>query len=1065
MDFELRKAKTLSSLAAPLPDKSPKGSIDAPIAPFLDVINLHSSFFTTSSCSGRISILRQPGESLKPNPDDDKINPRRSKKKAGGGGWIFVSHEPADPEAVVDLLFKSPAARSAVEMEGAEGGNLVFRFEPLIVAVECKDVMAAQELVATAIACGFRESGITSMHKRVMVSIRCSIRLEVPLGQVGLIMVSPEYVRYLTGIANEKMEANRRRTDSFFHVLQDKVLPGSAKTLIHSSEKTQARVAGERNLLDFEANQRNVVSKKLQAEREQLQSPNRHNVLNSVENKGMHRLSLSVVSLTILGEPIEKLFLWGHSANPLINNGVKEVIIFGGFGGIGNHARRNYTLLLDTQSGHLKEVDAIGSPSPRVGHTSTAVENILYVIGGRGGPMQIFDDVWAFNTTEKRWTLLECIGHTFRPRHRHATAAIGAKIYAFGGLNNEVIYSCMNVLNTETLDWINASIYGELPSARHSHSMAAYGTHLLMFGGHDGQKALGDLYSFDTKTSIWKRVKTTGRAPSPTFSHSMFVYKDFVGIIGGCPLTQHNEELSLLNLINKMWINVSINSFDRVIWIRSSTSVIDDELIIVGGGASCYAFGTKFSYPMKMSLNLASIEDTYSCGVNEESVTCSAMEGQHISQLNGSKLQDRSTALWPYLEADLSNNEHGIYSDPKNLALQVKKKHAKLVKDVLKKFGWMDLTKKVYHSFDGLHICLPISREFYNLYQKESLNSKEKAIDLCIENVLLKNFSVNGVSISMALDIFSSCKASIIIDDTSYDKRIPSTPQKVMREMVSSLLTEKGLPLRMLEELPVRWERLGDITVLPVSSFSDPRWDSIAEELWPIVAKSLRALRLARQGRILPTETRDSTLEILVGDSGWVTHQENGILYSFDATKCMFSSGNLSEKLRMACQDCSNEVIVDLFAGIGYFVLPFLVKARAKLVYACEWNLHAIKALRHNIHANSVADRCIILEGDNRVTAPEGVADRVCLGLLPSSECSWRTAVKALRAQGGLLHIHGNVKDSEEKSWMDYVVESIGRIAVSEGLLWDVSVQHVERVKSYGPHIRHIVADIRCKNL
>ncbi|KAK8943172.1 tRNA wybutosine-synthesizing protein 2/3/4 [Platanthera zijinensis] len=26
----------------------------------------------------------------------------------------------------------------------------------------------------------------------------------------------------------------------------------------------------------------------------------------------------------------------------------------------------------------------------------------------------------------------------------------------------------------------------------------------------------------------------------------------------------------------------------------------------------------------------------------------------------------------------------------------------------------------------------------------------------------------------------------------------------------------------------------------------------------------------------------------------------NGILYSFDATKCMFSSGNLSEKLRMA---------------------------------------------------------------------------------------------------------------------------------------------------------------------
>lgn len=76
----------------------------------------------------------------------------------------------------------------------------------------------------------------------------------------------------------------------------------------------------------------------------------------------------------------------------------------------------------------------------------------------------------------------------------------------------------------------------------------------------------------------------------------------------------------------------------------------------------------------------------------------------------------------------------------------------------------------------------------------------------------------------------------------------------------------------------------------------------------------------------MPTGTRDSTLELLVGDNGWVTHHENGILYSFDATKCMFSSGNRSEKLRMARLYCENETVVDLFAGIGYFVLPFLVK-------------------------------------------------------------------------------------------------------------------------------------------
>ena len=41
---------------------------------------------------------------------------------------------------------------------------------------------------------------------------------------------------------------------------------------------------------------------------------------------------------------------------------------------------------------------------------------------------------------------------------------------------------------------------------------------------------------------------------------------------------------------------------------------------------------------------------------------------------------------------------------------------------------------------------------------------------------------------------------------------------------------------------------------------------------------------------------------------------------------------------------------------------------------------------------------------------PRYVADRVNLGLIPSSEPGWRTACLALRSQtGGILHIHGNV--------------------------------------------------------
>lgn len=37
--------------------------------------------------------------------------------------------------------------------------------------------------------------------------------------------------------------------------------------------------------------------------------------------------------------------------------------------------------------------------------------------------------------------------------------------------------------------------------------------------------------------------------------------------------------------------------------------------------------------------------------------------------------------------------------------------------------------------------------------------------------------------------------------------------------------------------------------------------------------------------------------------------------YEFDVTKCMFSAGNITEKLRVSQFDCRGETVVDLYAG------------------------------------------------------------------------------------------------------------------------------------------------------
>lgn len=887
-------------------------------------------------------------------------------------------------------------------------------------AVECVDVAAAQLLVSLAIKSGFRESGITSVSKRVIVGIRCSIKLEVPLGDEERVLTSLEYVRWLVGVANEKMEMNKRRTDGFLTALLSSGFAGEG-----------VRERGDSVAIDGEGG--------VSIEGEALN----HGLADGRDPSDKHlgslrtsNISLNMNQLMIDGEPVEKMFLWGHSACILDNMNPEKIIIFGGFGGMGRHARRNDTLLLDQSLGKLEVISPQGSPSPRLGHTCSTVGDVMFLIGGRADPLNILNDVWVFDIAKSKWKLLECSGCLFPPSHRHAAAVIDAKIYVFGGLSGDIVSSALYVLDSSTLEWNKIPVQGIWPCGRHSHTLIAHESKIYMFGGCNGERALGDLYSFDIQTCLWKKENALGRNPCARFSHSMFAYKNFLGILGGCPVTLHYHELSLFDVRTRAWWHVALNSVGKDLFVRCTTNVIGDDLVIVGGGAACYAFGTKFSEPIKVNL----LPLTY---LGSESKV------KHGIDIDEGLVEKESDE---------------IQGDDSYWVLEVKKEHAKLGKDMLKKFGWLDLGRKVYSRENGVIICFPVSKKFCTIY-----NDKKNHPRVYEELNGFDSKAFNGetvlkdVTCLTALNILLSFGAIIARDEVVKVKKTSSSPLKVMSENITSLLKDKGLSTELLEQLPTRWERLGDIYVLPVFSFRDPAWDFIGDELWPKVAKSLGAQRLARQGRVAPTGTRDSTLEILVGDNGWVEHKENGIIYSFDTTKCMFSWGNLSEKLRMARLDCRDEVIVDLFAGIGYFVLPFLVRANAKQVYACEWNPYAVEALRRNVEVNGVNDHCIILEGDNRVTAPKGVADRVCLGLIPTSEGSWVTAVKALRSIGGVLHVHGNVKDSEEGSWIEHVLKSIQEISKTEGSLWEISIEHVERVKWYAPHIRHIVVDIRCK--
>ncbi|KPP64262.1 tRNA wybutosine-synthesizing protein 2-like, partial [Scleropages formosus] len=319
-------------------------------------------------------------------------------------------------------------------------------------------------------------------------------------------------------------------------------------------------------------------------------------------------------------------------------------------------------------------------------------------------------------------------------------------------------------------------------------------------------------------------------------------------------------------------------------------------------------------------------------------------------------------------------------------------------------------------------------------------------------------------------------------------------------EALRGLLEARGQ--RWSEELrqdvPHSWQRHGDLALLGGGCFSLQLWSTLGPALWQTVARELGVKRLARIGRVDSNGFRSPRVMMLLGEDSWVTHVDNGIRLEFDVTKCMFSSGNITEKLRIAAFDCGGETVVDLYAGIGYFTLPYLVHSGAAHVHACEWNPHAVEALRRNLQLNGVSERCTVHEGDNRQLQLRDVAHRVNLGLIPSSEEGWPVACRLLkRATGGVLHIHQNVSSSprgfrsdgrphetrcaagaergaEEEApqrgreawtkWAEGAACSVAALlAEIHGTPWTTKILHVECVKSYAPHIHHLVLDLECR--
>ncbi len=179
-------------------DKSKKGSIDKPIVEIIDFLNSLKDYYTTSSCSGRILILRIPPDGRKDHVD-----------------WLMTSHEVISFDRAEEFI--------ALINKPEKKGEIWFKQEPLIIHCVARTLEKAQKLLDIAKLSGFKKSGIIASTRRFVVEIEGTDILSTIIGKNGKVLINEEYMKILIETANKKLERNLKKKDKLFKMLKEKL--------------------------------------------------------------------------------------------------------------------------------------------------------------------------------------------------------------------------------------------------------------------------------------------------------------------------------------------------------------------------------------------------------------------------------------------------------------------------------------------------------------------------------------------------------------------------------------------------------------------------------------------------------------------------------------------------------------------------------------------------------------------------------------------------------------------------------------------------------------------------
>jgi tRNA (guanine37-N1)-methyltransferase len=279
------------------------------------------------------------------------------------------------------------------------------------------------------------------------------------------------------------------------------------------------------------------------------------------------------------------------------------------------------------------------------------------------------------------------------------------------------------------------------------------------------------------------------------------------------------------------------------------------------------------------------------------------------------------------------------------------------------------------------------------------------------------------------------------------------TLKKRLREILSEVL-----PPQNLMYVYNSYDIVGDIAIIRLTEASEKYSRKIAESVVS-VHKNVKVVLV--QTSPVHGDFRIRKLEHVAGENRTMTtHIEAGCTLSVDVEKCYFSPRLCFERMRIAKLVNREEIVVNMFAGVGCFSLLIAKHSNAFKIYSIDINPEAVRLMQENVRLNGAFGKVVPMLGDAKTVVAKGLcgsADRILMPLPEKAFEYLPYALLALKKCGGWIHYYGFEHATKNENPIEKV-----RLKVAEKLnalvTFDIPFGRV--VRSTGPNWYQVVLDI-----